>query len=86
MGLEVMYKAFVGNDDVFLESVNTISEIDVDVSTRVSDGEEGVINNHLVWDEFEMDPHILEVGHWVVEVVVYDVCCQVAGPLCGRQR
>ena len=30
-----------------------------------------------------MDPHVLEVGHWVVEVVVDDVCRQVAGPFAG---
>ena len=27
-----------------------------------------------------MDLYVLEVGHWVVEVVVDDVCRQVAGP------
>ena len=30
-----------------------------------------------------MDPHVLEVVHWVVEVVVDDVCRQVAGPFAG---
>ena len=30
-----------------------------------------------------MDPHVLEVGHWVVELVVDDICCQVAGPFSG---
>ena len=30
-----------------------------------------------------MDPHVLEVGHWVVEVVVDDVCRQVAGSFAG---
>ena len=74
---------FVGNDDGFLESVHPLSDIDVDVATRVRDGEEGVFNDHLVWDVFEMYPHVLEVGHWVVEVVVDDVCCQVAGPFVG---
>ena len=80
MGLEVVYKAFVGNDDVFLESVNTISEIDVDLATRVSDGEEGLFNDQLVWDFLEMDPRVLEVGHLFVEVVVDDVFRQVVGP------
>ena len=80
VGLEVAYKAFVGDDDGFLESVHTLSDLDVDVATRVSDGEEVVFNDHLVWDIFEMDPHVLEVGHWVVELVVDDVCHQVAGP------
>ena len=83
MGLEVAYKAFVGNYTRFLESVHPLSDLDVDVATRVSNGEEGVFNNQLVWDVFEMDPHVLEVGHWVVEVVVDDVCHQVAGPFAG---
>ena len=83
MGLEVAYKAFVDNDAGFLESVHPLSDIDVDVATHVSDGEEGVFNYHLVWDVFEMDPHVLEVGHWVVEVVVDDVCRQVAGTFAG---
>ena len=30
-----------------------------------------------------MDPHILEVGYWVVEVLFYDVYRQVAGPFAG---
>ena len=30
-----------------------------------------------------MDPHVLEVGHWVVELVFDDVCRQVAGPFAG---
>ena len=73
VGLEVADKAFVGDDAVLLESVHPLSVIDVDVATRVSNGEGGVLNDHLVWDVFEMNPHILEVGHWVVEVVVDDV-------------
>ena len=83
MGLEVAYKAFVGDDAVFLESVHPPSDIDADVSTRVRDGEDVVFKNHLVWDVFEMDPHVLEVGHWVVELVFYDVFRQVAGPSVG---
>ena len=83
MGLEVAYKAFVGDDAGFLESVHPLSDLNVDVSTRVCEGEEGVFNDHLLWDVFEMDQHVLEVGHWVVEVVVDDVCCQVAGPFVG---
>ena len=31
----------------------------------------------------EMDPHVLVVGHWVVEVVVDDVCGHVSGPFAG---
>ena len=30
-----------------------------------------------------MDPHVLEIGHQVVEVLVYDVCGHVAGPFAG---
>ena len=30
-----------------------------------------------------MDTHVLEVGHWFVEVVVDDVCRQVKGPFAG---
>ena len=83
MGLEVAYKAFVGNYAGFLESAHPLSDIDVDVATRVSDGEEGVFNNQLVLDVFVMDLHVLEVDHWVVKVAVDDVCCQVAGPFVG---
>ena len=83
MGLEVVYKAFVGNDAGFLDSVHSLYDLNVDVATRVSDGEEGVFKDHLVWDVFEMDLRVLEVGHWVVEVVVDDVFCQVAGPFVG---
>ena len=83
MGLEVSDKAFVGDDTGFLESVHILPDIDVDVATRVSDGEEEIFNDHLVWYVFEMNPHVLEVGHWVVEVVVDDVCRQLEGPFAG---
>ena len=80
-----MYKVFVGDYAGFLESLHPLSGLGVDIATCVSNGEEGLFNNHLVWDLFEMDPHVLEVGHWVVEVVVDDVCCQVVGPFVGIQ-
>ena len=83
MGLEVAYKAFVGNDAGLFESVHPLSDINVDVATCISNGEEEVFNDHLVWGDFEMYPHVLEVGHWVVEVVVDDVCLQVSDPLAG---
>ena len=83
VGLEVVYKMFLGNDFGFLESVHPLSYLDIDVATRVSDGEEGVFNDHLGWDVFEMDPHVLEVGHWVVEIVVDNVYHQLAVPFAG---
>ena len=83
MGLEFADKSFVGNDSGFLDSVHPLSDLDVDVATLVIDGQEGVLNDHLVWDVFEMDLHVLEVGYWVVEVVVDDFCRQVTGPFAG---
>ena len=83
MGLKVMDETFVGNYAGLLESVHTLPDLNVDVATRVSDGEEGVFNDHLVQDIFEMDPYVLGFGNWVVEVVVDDVCLQVAGPFAG---
>ena len=62
MGLEVADKTFVGDDAGLLESIHTLSDIDVDVATRVSDGEEGVFNDHLVRDVFEMDRHVSCTG------------------------
>ena len=83
MGLWVAYKAFIGNDTSFLEPIHTLSGIDVDVATQVSDGEEGVFNNHFVGNVPEMDPHVLEVGHPFVELVVDDFCGHAAGPFMG---
>ena len=85
VGLEVVDKAFVGDDASLLESVHHLSDIDVDTATYVSDGKEGVLNNHLVWDVFEVDPHVLELGHWVVEVEVDDVCLQVGVPFLASE-
>ena len=31
----------------------------------------------------EMNLHVLEVGHWVIEVVVGYICGDVAGPFAG---
>ena len=81
--LEVADKAFVGNDAGFLESIHPLSDLDVDLATCVSNGEEGVLEYHLLWDVFKMDLHVLEVGHWVVEVVVNDVRHQVVGLFLG---
>ena len=73
VGLEVVDKAFVGDDASLLESVHHLSDIDVDTATYVSDGKEGVLNDHIVWGVFEVDPHVMEVGHRFVEVIVDDV-------------
>ena len=83
MRLEVVYKAFVGNDADFLEAIHTLSDIDMDVAAWVSDGEEGIFNDHLARDVFDMDINVLEVGNWVIEVVVDDVCGDVAFPCAG---
>ena len=66
MRLEVSYKAFVGDDDGFLEPIHYLTDINVDISAQVIDGEEGVFNDHLVGNVPEMDPHVLEVLHRVV--------------------
>ena len=63
MGLEVAYKAFVGNDSGFLEPIHPLSDLDVDVANRVSDGDERIFNNHLVGNVLEMYLYVLEVGH-----------------------
>ena len=39
VGLEVAYKASVGDNAGFLESVHPLSDIGVDLATRVSNGE-----------------------------------------------
>ena len=83
MGLEVAEKAFVGNDASLLESVHPLFDLNLYIATCVRDGQEGVINDYLVWGVFKVDPHVLEVGHWVVEVVIDDVCRQVAVPFVG---
>ena len=83
MGLEFSYKAFVGDDARFLEPIHLLSDLNVDVAAWVSNGEEVVFNNHLVGNVSEMDPHVLEVGHWVIQVVVDDVCDHVVGPFPG---
>ena len=40
----------------------------------------GVFKDHLVGNVHDMDPYVLEVGHRVFEVLVDDVCGNVAGP------
>ena len=57
-GLEVAYKEFVGDDSGFPESLYPVSDIKLDLVTSVSNGEEGIFNDHLVWDDFEMDGHV----------------------------
>ena len=63
VGLEVVYKEFVGNDASFLESLYPLPDPNVDVATRVRYREEGVFKDNHVWGVFEMDPHVLEVRH-----------------------
>ena len=50
--MEVSDKALVGNDASFLESVHPLSDINVDIAAQVGDGEELVLNYHLVWGVF----------------------------------
>ena len=83
MGLEVFYKAFVGNDEGLLEPIHALPDIDANVAAQVSDGEERFSNNHLVGNVPEMDLHVLEVGQGFLEVVVDDVCFHIAGPFAG---
>ena len=66
MRLEVSYKVFVGDDAGFLDTIYSLPDIDVGVAARFSYGEEGLFNDQLVGNVPEMDPHVLEVGHWVV--------------------
>ena len=42
VGLEVAYKAFVGDGAGLLEFIHPLSGINVDIAVWVSDGEEGV--------------------------------------------
>ena len=57
----------------FHEPIHPLPDLDVDIAARVSDGEERVFNNYLVGNVADMEPHVLEVGHWVILVVVDDV-------------
>ena len=58
-------------------------DFNVDISAQDGDGEEGVLNDHLVWDFLQVYPHVLVVHHWVVKVIIDDVRRQVAGPFSG---
>ena len=44
---------------------------------------EGVLDDHIVWDVFQVYPHVLVLLHWDIEVIVDDVLHQVAGPFAG---
>ena len=39
MGMEIEDKVFVGNDAGFLDSLYTLSDFNVDIATRVSNGQ-----------------------------------------------
>ena len=62
-GVGVADETFVGDDAGFLESLHPLPDLDVDVATCVSNGEERVFNDRLVWDVFDMDPHVLKFVH-----------------------
>ena len=66
MMFEVSYQASVGDDASFFEPIHFFCDLGVDVAAGVSNGEEGVLNDHIVGNVPEMDPHVLEVGHRVV--------------------
>ena len=83
MGLEVAYKAFVGDDAGFLEPIHPLSHIGVEVAARVSNGEEVLFINQIVGNFPEIYPHVMEVGNRVIELVVDDVCGCVAVPFAG---
>ena len=66
MRSEFSYNAFVGNYSVFSDPIHPLPYLDADIAARVSDGEEGVFNDHLVGNVPKMDLHVMEVGHQVV--------------------
>ena len=45
VGLEVAEKALVGDDVGFFQTIHSLPDFDVDISARVSKGEEGVFND-----------------------------------------
>ena len=83
MGLEVADKVLVDDAAGLLKSIHPISDFDVDIAAQVGYGEEGVLNNNLVWDVLQVYPHVLVVRHWVVKIIIDDVCRQVAGTFSG---
>ena len=83
MGLEVADKTLVGNDSGFLYSIHPIYDFDIDIAALVGDGEEGVLNNHLVWDVFQVYPHVLVVCHWVIKGIIDNVRRKVVGTFAG---
>ena len=86
VGMEVADKALIGDVAGFLQSIHPLSDFDVDIADRVGDGEEGVLNNELVWYVLQVYLHVLLVRHWVVKVIIDDVRRQVAGHFFGRRR
>ena len=50
--LEVADKALVGDDAGFLDSIHPLSDLNLVIAALVGDGEEGVLNNHLVLGVF----------------------------------
>ena len=79
VGMEVAYKALVGYDAGFLYSIHPLSDFEVDISTRVGDGEKGVLDDHLVWDVFQVYPHVLVVSYRFIMVIIDDFRRQIAG-------
>ena len=66
VGLEVMEEALVGDDAGFFQPIHSLPGFDVDISARVSKGEEGVFNNYFLGDVLQVYPHSLVVCHWIV--------------------
>ena len=63
--------------------MHPLSDFNVDIAARVGNGEEGVLNDHLFWDVFQVYLRVLAVCHWFNKVIVDDVRRQVAGPFSG---
>ena len=83
LGLEVADEGLVGDDAGFLSYLHPLSDFDVDIAALVGDGEEGVLNDHLIRCVFQVYPHVLVVCHRVIKVIIDYVRRQVAGPFSG---
>ena len=65
------------------QTIHSLPDFDVDIAARVGKGKEGLFNEYLVWDVLQVYQHVWVVCHWVVKVIIDDVCRQVAGTLSG---
>ena len=67
----------------FFESVNRFAYLAVEPSRMVNFVSEVVFSDDFLWDDVDMEAHVLEIFEGGIEIHIADIHCHEYGARCG---